>query len=281
MAGWDYREPTFALNVPHPPQGEQQKAPFMNEAYRDLIASRVTGAIAAAKAMAAVTHAGLKGQLRETLIRDLFRPLFPADVGIGTGQIVTGDNQLSPQIDVIIYDRRILPAVLYEGITGLFPLEAVLAVIEVKSTLTATELGTAIASARILSALTYQSGLRDRHTGAVRRHHIERVVPAVFALSTDLAAGGKSELERLKELGGADGDSIRSICVVGRGYWFRIGDQWYPASQPPKGAEVLAFMASISDGISGIASTRHRPSLAHYLFSADDLPIPGRDAIDV
>ena len=253
----------------------------MNKAYRDLIASRVTGTIEAAKAMAAITHAGLKGQLRETLIRDLFRPLFPADVGIGTGQIVTIDNQLSPQIDVILYDRRILPGVLYEGTTGLFPIEAVTAVIEVKSTLTASELTTAIDSARMLSTATYQSGLRDPYSGAVLQHKIERLVPAVFALSTDLTEGGKSELDRLGELGGADGDTIRCICVVGRGYWFSIADKWYPGPQPDDVAEVLAFIASISDSIERIASTRYRPSLAHYLFSADDLPIPGRDAIDV
>jgi len=33
--------------------------------YRDLIYPRVTGALAAAKALSAVDHPGLKGQLRE------------------------------------------------------------------------------------------------------------------------------------------------------------------------------------------------------------------------
>lgn len=252
----------------------------MNSTYRDLVASRVSTALEAARAMAGVAHAGVKGQLREILVRDLFRPLFPADVGIGTGQIVTVQDQMSGQLDVIIYDRRILPAVLFEGHTGLFPIEAVTAVIEVKSTLNATELRGAIESARNLNGQTYLSGLQDPYTGLIQQHAVERLVPTLFALDTDLTADGKTEVQRLAELGGADGDSLRSICVVGRGYWFMIGDRWYKASQTGDGTEVMAFLSSISVSVDRIASTRHRPPLGQYLFPADAMPVPGRDAIE-
>jgi hypothetical protein len=37
----------------------------------------------------AMSHPGVKGHLREIIIRDLLRPLLPADVGLGTGVVVT------------------------------------------------------------------------------------------------------------------------------------------------------------------------------------------------
>ena len=93
----------------------------MNDAYRSIFVSRVAAAIGAARATDAVTHSGVKGTIREILIRDLFRPLLPSDLGIGTGQIATAKNELSPQQDVIIYNRRILPPVLFEKTIGIFP----------------------------------------------------------------------------------------------------------------------------------------------------------------
>jgi hypothetical protein len=61
----------------------------MNTVYRDLILSRVEAAVKAAKAVSNITHEGLKGQLREIVIRDLFYPLLPSDVVVGTGEIIS------------------------------------------------------------------------------------------------------------------------------------------------------------------------------------------------
>jgi hypothetical protein len=98
----------------------------MNTAYRDLILARVQAAIGAARASTGITHSGLKGQLREIVIRDLLRPLLPADVGVGTGLIISSDNQESKEQDILLYDKRILPPVVFEEYRGMFPIESVL-----------------------------------------------------------------------------------------------------------------------------------------------------------
>jgi len=90
----------------------------MNVVYRDLILARAQAAIGAAKAATGVGHSGLKGQLREIVIRDLLRPLFPSDIGLGTGEIITADNQRSRQQDIVVFDKSIVPPVLLEGTTG-------------------------------------------------------------------------------------------------------------------------------------------------------------------
>jgi len=136
----------------------------MNKTYRSLFVSRVTGALAAANAAATVTHTGVKGLIREVLLRDLFRPLLPADLGVGTGQIATSNGNLSPEVDVVIYDRRILPPVLFENVIGLFPIESVLATVEIKSKLTATELTSPLLRVLLgeaLEARVFATGQRE------------------------------------------------------------------------------------------------------------------------
>ena len=120
----------------------------MNTVYREIIRARAEAAIGAARAVTGIGHTGLKGQLREIVIRDLLRPLFPSDIGLGTGVIITAANQQSQEQDVVVFDKSIVPPILLEGATGLFPIESVIYGIEIKSKLTATELKSSIDSAR-------------------------------------------------------------------------------------------------------------------------------------
>ena len=69
----------------------------MNQLYREIMLSRIYAAVGAARAVQKVSHKGLKGQMREILIRDLFRPLFPKVIGVGTGKVLTSENQQSKQ----------------------------------------------------------------------------------------------------------------------------------------------------------------------------------------
>jgi len=98
--------------------------------YKDLVQSRAAAVIGAANALSQLGHSGLKGKMREIVIRDLLRPLLPIDVGLGTGIIITADNRQSSEQDVVLFDRRILPPILLEQSNGVFPIESVLFSIE-------------------------------------------------------------------------------------------------------------------------------------------------------
>ncbi len=236
----------------------------MNTAYRSLFVSRVAAAIGAARAAAAVTQPGVKGTIREILVRDLFRPLLPPDLGIGTGQIATVKNELSPQQDVVIYDRRILPPVLFEETIGIFPLESVLATIEVKTTLTAAELRSAYENAKTIHGYSYQSGERSKESGQPVLHDVENAISAIFALDSDLAVGGKTELERYEELHAIGDSPVRVICVSGRGYWFYTG-QWSYIPPDAEHQETLSFIVGLFETFARVGSTRRRPGLVAYL----------------
>ena len=61
----------------------------MNKLYRSLVVERIRTALATARAVSTVEHAGVKGEIREVLIADLFRPLLPADIGVATGILIS------------------------------------------------------------------------------------------------------------------------------------------------------------------------------------------------
>lgn len=251
----------------------------MNTVFRDLVLSRVTGAVAHARALAAVPHAGLKGQLREAVVRDLIRPFLPLTIGIGQGQIVAHDGQTSSQMDIILYDRRVLPSVLFEDQDGLFPVETVLATVEVKSVLNATALREAHEAADRLSRFPYLSGIRDRYTGANFEHPIEHLVFTLLALSTDLNSTGKSELERVRDLGYLTPAGLRALCVVDRGCWLAIGRDWYKVPMQIQYAEVVGFLSAVTSSLIHVANTRGWPDINQYLFDQHELPVLGRDVL--
>lgn len=79
-------------------------------------------------------HSLILGDAREKFIRDILKNFLPANIVIGTGQIVDQDDNLSNQIDIIIY-RNDFPVLRTLGTADIYLLEGVIATIEVKSTL--------------------------------------------------------------------------------------------------------------------------------------------------
>lgn len=82
-------------------------------------------------------HPGEQGGIRERRVADFLRGYLPGRYGIGSGHIIDQQGNISGQIDIVVYDAidgQILPIDAYYS---LFPCESVYAVIEVKSTLSA------------------------------------------------------------------------------------------------------------------------------------------------
>ena len=104
---------------------------------------------------------------------------------------------------------------------------------------------------------------------------VERVVCAVFALDTDLSKGGLTEIDRYKSLPERHPEALRKLCVVGRGYWYRHGDNWRTTSQCFELAEVAAFISGLIGLLARVAKSRREPSLANYLrANNDETPTP-------
>lgn len=80
-----------------------------------------------------LTHSLSKGILRELFVTNTLKSFLSSQFGIGSGFIVNQEGIPSKQMDIIIYDNRILPPFIKEQNIGVYPTEGVLAAIEVKS----------------------------------------------------------------------------------------------------------------------------------------------------
>lgn len=88
-------------------------------------------------------HPGEFGMYRERIVSELLKPFLPTRLAIGTGFIITHQDNISTQCDLIIYDRENTP-VIENSEQRFFPVECVVGVVEVKSKLSKQELTTAL-----------------------------------------------------------------------------------------------------------------------------------------
>jgi len=197
----------------------------------------------------------------------LLLPLLPPSIGVSSGVIISWQGHQSPQMDVIIYDKTLLPPFLLAE-KGLIPIEAVLFAIEVKSKLTLEELRDShLAAATLLTfpALPGRDFLPDEDE---IRWEFKSPISAVFAFSSSLTAPGSTELARyedyLASIGTTD-PALFQICVAGREFCRRAGGMWshWPRSDPHD--EVLGFLAAIMNTIPSLSASRGTPSMGRYV----------------
>lgn len=265
----------------------------MNSLYRRLVSERIGYAIAAARAVASIESTGVKGAIREVLIAELFRPMLPSDIGVATGTVISAfDEKQSAQQDIIIFDRGVLPPLLFEQGPSLIPIESVLFTIEVKSRLTAGELRLAQANAASVSDLDMLSGIRD-DKGQFKDVPTSRVPTVVFALDTDLIPAGRTEVERYEELFGKGPPLVSGICIAGRCSWlstanatskiiydrkcheyrtidgsaFTLG--WHEVKADESHSEIIEVLIGILDLYSKVSASRGKPPLRGYLRMGD------------
>lgn len=81
-------------------------------------------------------HQGIKGAGNEGVLRELITRFIPKRYGIGSGVVIDRKGNQSRQCDVIIYDVHSYPSLLSLTTVHLFPVDIVLATIEIKTTLT-------------------------------------------------------------------------------------------------------------------------------------------------
>ena len=80
-------------------------------------------------------HWGEDGRYKEVILRDIISEKLPGSVSCGTGFAVGSDNRISTQIDIIVY-RNDIPLLFKKSDFVIVSQEAVLGMIEVKTSLT-------------------------------------------------------------------------------------------------------------------------------------------------
>lgn len=80
-------------------------------------------------------HPGEYGRYREKICSDLFKLFVPNRVSIGDGFIITPDDNVSSQCDLVFFDSLLTPQIQTKEMQTFYTVESIVGVIEVKSVL--------------------------------------------------------------------------------------------------------------------------------------------------
>lgn len=244
--------------------------------YKALYRARIDAVLATCRTVDDLTHQGEKGRIREILIRSLFRPLLPGDIGVGTGFVISASGAVSEQQDVVVYDRATLSPALFDEAMGFFPVESVITTIEIKTRLTRAGLVAAEASAASIASYPLVQ------TNGTHGSHGPRPDHTVFALSSDLTRDGQSELDRYMSVVGTSQPQLGAICVAGVDYFWRKSDDGWDGWQrwPCRSDEVIGFLGGILNAVPDQCMIRRSYgfSVGNYLidFGADLTAVDAR-----
>ena len=179
----------------------------------------------------AFQHAVSKGTERERTVQAFLREHLPQTFAIASGEVVDVYDSHSPQIDVLIYDA-LRNYAFFSGASVVLPAEALLASVEVKSTLTRAEIARSLKAAEALKSLKpFREPVAVPKRDGASRDYKCRYLHSVFAYTSDLAAEGwlQSETQRFRQVAkelGISETRIDRVYVAGRGllnFPFSIG----------------------------------------------------------
>ncbi len=97
------------------------------------------------------------GKYREYLVKRILSKIVPSKYEITNGFVIDSDNNKSDEMDIIIYDKSYVPPFFDETYT-VVPIEAVIAIIQVKTTLTWSELKSSIDNLNSIDKLKAKIG---------------------------------------------------------------------------------------------------------------------------
>lgn len=246
-----------------------------NPLYRNRIINQIDFAVREARAAKLVEHSGMIGHIRELAASMIIDPFLTAEYGIGSGKVTDVVGNLSDETDIIIYNKTILPAVMYSERSGVFPVEACFYAIEVKSKASAQNIQDAIEKGRNMLKLEYELG---RTVLTDRRQVIRKgMTLCFFAFDSDLSSPAWAELERYAKYDPESDSSpvLRAICIAGRGYWYFDGDRrgWVAHQASDNHDEVIEFVSGIANTLAMADTSERQALLGHYLMEIRDTVI--------
>ncbi len=104
-----------------------------------------------------VNHAGERGSEREASLRTFLSTYLPSKYAVANGEIVDELGHTTKQCDLVIYDHLNCPLLLAGKDYRVFPVEPVLATIEVKSVLSVAELRDASEKIKSVKSLSHEN----------------------------------------------------------------------------------------------------------------------------
>jgi hypothetical protein len=224
-----------------------------------------------------IHHDGEKGAFREYFVAELIRPLLVHHFGLGTGIVIDRRGCESCQTDVLIFDRRLMPPLLAAGDRGVFPIDAVLATIEVKSTLKSEHLRSAFSAARRLAPPRAECPEPDRlwieapgtmeAAAGSTRTRAKYPLCALLAYQSAANSSDADEGARLEKLTPGGAEYVRLLGILDKGVWWwdQERGELMASRSSDIGENAALFLRLLLDPLDEIARTRASFQFGHWM----------------
>jgi hypothetical protein len=201
----------------------------------------VSGLVEKIHALSELRHNLTKGELRELFVNEVMSSFLTNQFGIGSGIIINQYGLQSHQNDILIYDNRVLPPFIKEQNIGVYPVESILGVIEVKTNLTRHSL---------LKTESKFKDLRERICNPKYSYYNTAGHIPICGIIGFYGNGSKE----VKDSYGANWlnenfKNLFAICLVGRFSWLRTKGWSICQHDPQTYEETKRFIAAILDNI--------------------------------
>lgn len=103
---------------------------------RTIIQCKIDNIIQLAEAAGSVRHNSTAGALREQYLSEFLREIVPDTVSVTSGFIADSFGNISPQLDLIVTKKSLLPLVTMKDGLSIVPVESAILAAEIKSNLT-------------------------------------------------------------------------------------------------------------------------------------------------
>jgi len=248
----------------------------MNKLYKEMVITNIKKALSESKAAGNYDNQVLKGRAREIFIPNLLRPFISPTIDICTGIVIDSANNHSKQIDIVLFEKSIIPPFLLKEGEGIIPYESVLATVEVKSRLDRKEVIKSVQNARSIKIL-------EPFFAEIKSSGISKNSPAcyIFSFSSDLTK--KSEYERLKEVVDYENSKknkipiyvpISGVCIPDKGFLVCVKAKEDPVFEEiHKDNEhyiILEFLTHIIDICNLLSAQRNKIYITPYLKVIDN-----------
>jgi hypothetical protein len=230
----------------------------------------ISGLMEKVKSLSDLKHNLTKGELRELFVNEILSSFLTDQFGIGSGIIINQAGLQSNQNDIIIYDNRVLPPFIKQQNLGVYPVESVIGVLEVKTTLTRKNL---------IDTETKFAHLRNDICSPVYSYYLASDYIPLCGLIGFYGNGARE----IKDHNGAkwlneNFKNLFGICLVGKFSWLRTNGWSICHHDPTTFEESKRFIAALLDNIRTKSNRppykfdeKHKDWLSIYLRDQDGI----------
>ncbi len=177
-----------------------------------------------------LNHKGTEGQLKELFLGKVLKLFLSQQFDIGSGIVINDAGEESSQTDIIIYDKRLIPPFIHEGNIGVYPVESVVAAIEVKTTLKNNKkdgfkklVEDAHKLDDIYKRCTFYKDKEGKYLKAKKPIYPRPPFFAVLGIKESMPKLLRKNEQEAKDWLGENSKNISAICIVNKYSWIRMG----------------------------------------------------------